>query len=288
MTRAAALAREVVSLIKLRIAALAALTAAAGHAVAAGAWVRGAWAPVMGTLLMASAAAVLNNLQDARLDRRMARTRDRPLAAGRIRPRSAGMLALFLSMAGLGLLSASPHRPGLAMVLGLGAIVLYNGVYAWLKRRNAFAAIPGALVGVLPPVIGWAASGAPLQDPRLVLLAGFYFLWQVPHFWLYLLLRRADYVASGLPLLTRRLDDGPLLRVTGAWIVACATAGLLAVTTISPRLILAAAALAGLAGALGLVVWLLRTEPREGAVRPAFTALNLFALVTTLIFVFGG
>ena len=74
--------------------------------------------------------------------------------------------------------------------------VRYNGVYTPLKRVSAFAAIPGGVVGSLPPVIGWAAGGGSVTDARILAVAFFFFVWQVPHFW-----SRIVFTLQGMPLL---------------------------------------------------------------------------------------
>jgi protoheme IX farnesyltransferase len=165
----------------------------------------GVWAPFLGTFFLALGASAVNQLQDRAVDGRMERTRGRPLPSGAIGvPAASGAAALFL-LAGLLLLARSGAAPA-----GLGglAVAWYNGVYAWLKRRSAFAAVPGSLVGSIPPAIGWAAAGGRLTDPALLALGAFFALWQLPHFWLLLLDRREDYERAALPVPTRLLGFG--------------------------------------------------------------------------------
>jgi protoheme IX farnesyltransferase len=113
-----------------------------------------------------------------------------------------------------------------AALLGLFALIWYNGIYTHLKKLTAFAAVPGAAVGMVPPAIGWVSAGGALLDPRLAAICFLFFLWQVPHFWLLILDNGKDYEQAGLPSLTRVMNRPQIARVTFVWIIAAAIAGL--------------------------------------------------------------
>jgi protoheme IX farnesyltransferase len=104
--------------------------------------------------------------------------------------------------------------------LGLLASLWYNGIYTYLKKKTPFAAIPGALIGMIPPVLGWVAGGGNLLDQRIGVIGVFFFTWQVPHFWLLLLDRRMDYEKAGFPSLIRIFTPMQLRRITSIWIFA--------------------------------------------------------------------
>ncbi|NCO37472.1 MAG: hypothetical protein COZ06_15365 [Armatimonadetes bacterium CG_4_10_14_3_um_filter_66_18] len=219
------LLRSLAQLTKARIAFLGALSAGMGallrdsEALAAAATVAG------GILLLACGACALNEYQERHLDRQMARTASRPLALGTVRLQHAA--ALIAALLGLGTVTLFLGCGALPAGLGVAAAVWYNAVYTPLKRRTAFAAIPGALIGAVPPAVGWTAAGGSLLSPALWAIGLFFFLWQVPHFWLLLLHHGEDYQRAGLPSLTTRLTAAQLARTTFAWIVAAAVCCLL-------------------------------------------------------------
>ena len=211
-------------LFRLPIAALNACSALTGYLLAPLHPFRNGLLTALGVFLLAAAASALNQLQERDIDARMARTRTRPIPAGLVTSRQALFLSLILLFAGLGLLFMAGPLPAL---LGACAVIWYNGVYTPLKRVTAFAAVPGAVVGMLPPAIGWTASGGTLSDPRLLPLCFLFFMWQVPHFWLQLLDHGDEYRQAGLPALSMQLRTDQLGRMTFIWICATTVSGLL-------------------------------------------------------------
>ena len=179
----------------------------------------------LAVFILACGASALNQYQERDIDARMERTRLRPLPAGVISPFLALFLALVLIFSGLSLLVLAAGKGPAS--LGITALLWYNGVYTYLKRITAFAAVPGAFVGMIPPAIGWVAAGGRLADPRLLVVCFLFFMWQVPHFWLQILHHGEEYERAGLPSLTKVLTRGQIARVTFAWICATAAAGLL-------------------------------------------------------------
>jgi protoheme IX farnesyltransferase len=212
-------------LAKLRITVASTVTTAVGYVIFRGQFDL-AMLPVLGgIMLQACGAAALNHVQDAELDTRMGRTAGRPIPAGRI-GRGAALAGALLLLAAGSALSWAAYGPAPAL-LGLAAAVVYNGLYTPLKRVTPFAALPGALVGALPPAAGWAAAGGHLLDPALHQVAFFFFLWQMPHFWLLLLHYEKDYRAGGLPSLFDRFTGRQIGQLTFVWIAAVAVASVL-------------------------------------------------------------
>ncbi len=272
--------RQALSLCKWRISTLAALSTATGalsFSVTYALSVHVA-VPLVGTLFLALGANALNQVQEDRLDGRMDRTRGRPVPALHVSRSQALVVAVCLLVGGTAVLAAGA---GLAAA-GLGALAVawYNGVYTPLKRVTAFAAVPGALVGALPPVIGWVSAGGAALDPGALALALVFFLWQVPHFWFLLLRVGAEYETAGLPSLSRLFRPGQLARVAYAWLAAAAAAPLLL-----PLAGIASIALAPLYAAVGAAlglstgVVLLRSGGGARFQRFAFRSVNAYLII---------
>ncbi len=242
------------------------------------------WITGLGVLLLACGASALNQYQERDIDALMDRTRSRPLPSGTMTAGEALLFAGGTAASGLVLILAAGGVSGL--LAGLFAISWYNGLYTNLKRRTAFAAVPGALVGAVPPVIGWQAAGGSLTDPGLLVLCLFFFLWQVPHFWLSAASLAGQYRSAGLPAVTSLFSERQLSRVLFIWIAATAVCALLFVPfglalQNTSRYLLAAAA-------LGLSLQaspLLRTKHSTAVYDHTFAGVNLFMFaVTALLF----
>ena len=94
-----------------------------------------------------------------------------------------------------------------AALFGLAGLVLYNFVYTPLKKRSLFAIFPGAVCGAIPPCVGWIGGGGSVNAYSFLLLFGLFFLWQMPHFWLVMLMHREDYIGGPYPSLLDRFSD---------------------------------------------------------------------------------
>ena len=145
------------------------------------------------------AAAAINNWYDVDIDRRMARTRLRPTAAGRIEPAEA--LGFGVTLAIFSVMVMGLALNWVAGALLAGTIAFYVGIYTlWLKRRTPHNIVIGGAAGALPPVVGWAAmTGEVGLLP--VLVFAIIFLWTPPHFWALAIYRTKDYADVGVPML---------------------------------------------------------------------------------------
>lgn len=154
-----------------------------------------------GVMLLSSGASALNQVQERDKDALMARTANRPLPSGRLSHAQGLAFAALATVGGAVVLWLGIGRT--AGMLGVIAAVFYNGVYTpWLKPTSPFAAVPGAIPGSIPPVIGWVAAGGSLTDAGAIILFGILFLWQMPHFWALALRYRADYASGGFPMVS--------------------------------------------------------------------------------------
>jgi len=217
--------KTLLELMKVKITAAVTFTTAVGYVLARGAFDGDVAAPLLGLFLQAAGAAALNHVQEADVDGLVPRTATRPIPSGRISRGAAAGWAAFLLVAGSAVLFAGPGW--LPMAIGLATAALYNGVYTPLKRRTPFAVLPGSFIGALPPLAGWVAGGGWPQDLTIHQVAFFFFIWQVPHFWLLLLFHERAYRDNGLPSLFDRFEKRQILRLTFAWTSATAITGLM-------------------------------------------------------------
>jgi heme o synthase len=197
--------RDLVALIKPRLASLVLFTTAGG------AWLAGAsltW-PValyalLGTTLAVAGAHSLNCYLERDLDALMHRTRMRPLPAGRIDPKLALALGVGCAAVSIPILALGTNL--LTAALGVLALVSYVLVYTPMKTRSAWALGVGALPGALPPLMGWTAITNRLDLPGLVLFA-ILFLWQLPHFLAIALMLKTDYDRAGMKTVPQVMGD---------------------------------------------------------------------------------
>jgi protoheme IX farnesyltransferase len=180
---------------------------------------------LLGTILVASGAATLNQLIELRYDAQMRRTARRPLVLGRIAPSRALWFGVLLSFFGVVYLALSTNS--LASLLAALTVLSYLFLYTPLKRKTPLCTLIGALPGAAPPLIGWAAARGRL-DPAAWVLFAIVFLWQFPHFmsiaWMY----REDYARAGYVVLPRGKSKDRFV----AWQASLPSLALLAVTLI--------------------------------------------------------
>src|SRR5208282_2818708 len=142
----------------------------------------------------AGAAGALNMWYDADIDAVMARTALRPIPRGRLSPGEALVFGLVLAPSAVLILAVATNVAAAALLAA--TIFFYVVVYTmWLKRRTAQNIVIGGAAGATPPLIGWLASGGPLDLEPLV-LSLIIFLWTPPHFWALALNRAGEYARA--------------------------------------------------------------------------------------------
>ena len=166
-----------------------------------------------GTTLIVGSANAMNQVLEQDTDALMARTRNRPLPAGRMDAGAAatfGFVTLLASLPPLWVVD-----PG-AAALGVGAWLAYVCVYTPMKRRSGWALLVGAVPGAVPPLMGWVAAGGALALEAWLLFAVLV-AWQVPHFIGVALLSGDDYARAGIvTIVADRGDRGARVRAV-AW-----------------------------------------------------------------------
>lgn len=271
----------VLELSKIRISQLVAMSTMLGYILATGTLTWFVLVPALGTFLLAAGSAALNQLQERHYDRLMKRTRQRPLPAGKISAREGLAVAVALVIAG-GLILGVGTNPT-ALMLGLFNIAWYNGVYTPLKRVSAYAIFPGSLIGAIPPAIGWVAGGRGLDEPQIWAMALFFFVWQIPHYWLLLSNLATDYQRAGFPTLPEKFSQTTFARMTYAGTVAATLTSLLIPLSGIPYSNLLILAL------LGAAVWLLGSTRKlvsealsPALFRTAFMKINIYMLIVMI------
>lgn len=160
---------------------------------------------IVGTGLIASGTAALNQWYERDADARMRRTGQRPLPSGAMAPRNAFLFGLLLSV--LGFLELGLGVNWLSAGLGLFTLLSYLCLYTPLKRVSPISTTIGAVPGAMPPLIGFAAASGTLTAEAWVLYA-ILFLWQFPHFYAIAWMYREDYERAGIRMLPVVEPDG--------------------------------------------------------------------------------
>ena len=160
---------------------------------------------LMGTALMASGTAALNQWLERDADGKMRRTRGRPIPAGQIPPVNALIFGVTVSAAGFVELAWGANA--LTAELGLLTLLSYLFLYTPLKQRSPICTAVGAIPGAMPPLIGYAGASGLLSWDALALFA-ILFLWQFPHFYAIAWMYREDYARGGIRMLPVVKPDG--------------------------------------------------------------------------------
>jgi heme o synthase len=273
------------SLIKLRVGLAVVLSAAVGYLVQNHQSDILLVITSLGVLMLASGSAALNHWQEHRRDGMMERTAHRPIPSGTYSRNTALVIAGVLILSGTTILMAFAGI--IPAVLGVATLVWYNFVYTPLKVKTSYALLIGALVGAFPPAIGFTAAGGDILDPMLLIICLFYFVWQVPHFFLLLLKYGDDYLKAGFKPLNRTVPHKSLARLTFLWIVALVFCALLfpLFGLIHRDLYLGVLVASGLGLILGSLP-LVRHASVDPHIPRMFRIINLFMLLVSHLLMF--
>jgi len=208
----AEVARDYLSLLKLRVVTLLVATALGAMVAAARGWPRptAVLAVALGGALAAGGAHAVNCWFDRDIDAAMRRTSRRPVPTGRIPAWHALLLGMLLNTAAFVVLAALANL--LAAALALLGTLIYVFVYTvWLKRTTPQNIVIGGAAGAIPPLVGWAAVTGSL-DLTAAALFLLIFFWTPPHFWALAQLTAADYSRAGVPMMPVVAGLGPTKR----------------------------------------------------------------------------
>ena len=177
-----------------------------------------------GTFLTIASANTLNMLFEPSYDAKMSRTRNRPLVRGLISKRGALLFAILTGVVGTGVLWYGVNPT--TSLLGAGNLALYAFAYTPLKRIHPINTWVGAIVGAVPPLMGWCAAASQYstssaststweaiwaESKELLfteqaiggwLIAALLFAWQFPHFFALSHGVRHEYAGAGYKMLT--------------------------------------------------------------------------------------
>jgi len=186
----------------------------------------------LSVLLVALGVSTLNQVQEYQSDAKMERTKNRPIAAGRMSPQTGIIIGSVLIALAMGLIYSLLGLTGVNIFMF--AFIWYNAMYTPLKKKSALAVVPGAILGVIPPAIGWLTAGHSLMELEFIALALYFFIWQVPHFWLLVMLFHGDYKDGGYPTAMRLFGQASLQRLTFVWLIFTIQAGIFLVWVFEP------------------------------------------------------
>jgi protoheme IX farnesyltransferase len=153
---------------------------------------------IIGTGLIASGTAALNQWYERVADGRMRRTSGRPLPSGRISANGALVFAIALSV--LGFLELWLGVNLLTGLIGAFTLIAYLFLYTPLKQRTWWSTTIGAFPGAMPPLMGFAAAAGALTREAWA-LAAILFVWQFPHFYSIAWMYKEDYARAGIRML---------------------------------------------------------------------------------------
>lgn len=240
--------------------------------------------PVLGVFFLAVASAALNHIQERNFDKDMDRTATRPLPSGKVSVKEALIFTSLLTISGSAMIYFSSGFT--AFILGIITMFWYNAVYTPLKRVTVFAVIIGALIGALPPMIGYAAAGGNIFYIDILTVAFFFFIWQVPHFILLVIKHGKEYENAGFKSLTQIFTENQLKRLVLTWVIGTAFSALLlpAFGVITDKILIA------LIFSVSLIliftsVMLVMSQDQRFILRRTFMTINIYLLLVMIFLV---
>ncbi len=234
------------------------------------------WTCSLGVFMLAGAASALNQLMEQKRDKLMERTKNRPLPTGRINNTGTFIISGILIFAGIILLFCINATCG---YLGILNLLWYLGVYTLLKTKTPFAVIPGSLIGAIPVIIGWVAAGGQIFNPLVIFISFFVFIWQIPHFWLLMMIYKNDYENAGYPTFYKIFNEQQARWWTIVWIISASLVSMAFpfFNIIDGPISIIIFALLNIF-VISLSIFVLLFYPAKSKIRMMFHTINLFML----------
>ncbi len=157
---------------------------------------------LLGTALSSGGTLALNQVLEKDIDKKMKRTKDRPLPSGHIFMPEATLFSFFLLISGLVYLLIFANF--ICSFVTFVSAAIYLLIYTPLKTRSPLNSIIGAIPGAIPPLIGWSAARGFLSIESFILFT-ILFLWQIPHALAIAIMYREEFITAGIKLLP--IDD---------------------------------------------------------------------------------
>jgi heme o synthase len=276
---------DIFSLTKPKITLMAALVACAGILHANQEFVY--WQTLLSLLgisFLVSGSSAFNMYLEREQDKRMYRTKDRPLAAGRLGSFWGVFVALFCLVCACFLLYNFSNF--LTLFLGVFSLVIYVFLYTPLKQKTWLSLIIGSVPGAMPVMLGYTTLANNIDFKALTLFI-WAFLWQVPHFLAISLFRESEYVEAGFPVLSACFGEtfAKVTLLITSWLLVGATIGLYASGVLSNFNLLPALFLG--AGFLYICHRGAFTSPKDIWARRAFKASLLYQSLLFLALIVG-
>lgn len=224
---------DIFALTKPRITLMTVLVALAGLLHASSPLVIGPAAlSLIAIAALVSGSSAFNMYVERVQDRKMLRTRERPLASGRLHPNWGIIVGLFCSLSACVLFYVSSNL--LTLTLSLISLVIYLFCYTPLKQKTWISLVIGSIPGAMPVVLGYLSLANDI-DQKAISLFLWAFLWQIPHFIAISLFREKEYVNAGFPVISASF--GPVfskwILLFSSWLLVLSTIGLYLTSVIS-------------------------------------------------------
>jgi protoheme IX farnesyltransferase len=170
---------------------------------------------IVAVFFISTGCSVLNQIQEAKIDKLMERTKNRPVAKGKLSKFKAFILAITCILFSFIIFLNINIK---VFILGLLTIIIYNFLYTPLKLKTSYSILVGAFIGSIPPLMGFFASNHLFND-TIINISIIYYLWQIPHFWLITELYKNDYKCIIYPFLNDRINERQYKIIFIVWIV---------------------------------------------------------------------